>query len=298
MTNYIALGRQLQRRLLRRLASRPPRTVYHYTTQAGLLGIVRSGALWGTDIRYLNDSREYDLAVELARSELERVIRTTKSKHQSELARRCIPILPSSDQFPCYVASFSERGDLLSQWRAYAGVSGYAVGMSVLSLERSTVSRALRIYWFRCIYEQRQQLRHVRRLFNDVSDQYFTHRRRATKRDLLDRLARSFARRLAVLASCIKDVGFQEEREWRLVRVVTNRYPAPPPLQFRAGARNLIPFTEYKLATTPRKLPLTTIVVGPSPHLPASRNCLALFLQEYGLKRVRVVESRVPFRDW
>jgi hypothetical protein len=33
-------------------------TLFHYTTPAGLLGILRDLSLWGSDLRFLNDAQE------------------------------------------------------------------------------------------------------------------------------------------------------------------------------------------------------------------------------------------------
>jgi hypothetical protein len=33
-------------------------TLFHYTTAAGLLGILNSSTLWATDLRFLNDAQE------------------------------------------------------------------------------------------------------------------------------------------------------------------------------------------------------------------------------------------------
>src|ERR1019366_1397698 len=33
-------------------------TLFHYTTAAGLLGILRSSSLWATDLHFLNDAQE------------------------------------------------------------------------------------------------------------------------------------------------------------------------------------------------------------------------------------------------
>ncbi|WP_439100891.1 DUF2971 domain-containing protein [Congregibacter sp.] len=42
-----------------RLFTQPPvNTLYHYTSLSGLMGIVESGALRASDIRYMNDSTE------------------------------------------------------------------------------------------------------------------------------------------------------------------------------------------------------------------------------------------------
>lgn len=33
--------------------------LFHYTTAAGLLGILKSAKLWATDLRFLNDAQEF-----------------------------------------------------------------------------------------------------------------------------------------------------------------------------------------------------------------------------------------------
>ena len=44
------------------------KTLYHYTSQKGLLGIVGGGCLrlWATNVAYLNDSLEFYHAFEIA----------------------------------------------------------------------------------------------------------------------------------------------------------------------------------------------------------------------------------------
>ncbi len=50
--------------------SQLPDVVYHYTTAAGLLGICTSKKIWATDIRYLNDSEEFQYTLDLAAAHL------------------------------------------------------------------------------------------------------------------------------------------------------------------------------------------------------------------------------------
>jgi hypothetical protein len=44
-----------------------PARVYHYTSTDGLLGILDSGHLWATDLRYLNDTSELHFGRSLTR---------------------------------------------------------------------------------------------------------------------------------------------------------------------------------------------------------------------------------------
>jgi hypothetical protein len=42
--------------------------IFHYTSQQGLLGIIKDKALWLSSIRHLSDAKEFGYAVELVQS--------------------------------------------------------------------------------------------------------------------------------------------------------------------------------------------------------------------------------------
>jgi hypothetical protein len=44
---------------------RPLGPLNHYTTLEGMLGVIKSGAIWASDVRYMNDSSELDYAATL-----------------------------------------------------------------------------------------------------------------------------------------------------------------------------------------------------------------------------------------
>jgi hypothetical protein len=59
--------------------SRPePKLLYHYTTQAGFMGIFKEKAIWATHTQYLNDRSEYSHALNLAIREIDRRVETVK----------------------------------------------------------------------------------------------------------------------------------------------------------------------------------------------------------------------------
>jgi hypothetical protein len=41
---------------------KPPKVLWHYTTQDGLLGIIETGSIHASNILYLNDATEYTYA--------------------------------------------------------------------------------------------------------------------------------------------------------------------------------------------------------------------------------------------
>ena len=54
------------------LWQQPSGTLYHYTTQEGLLGIIKNKEIWATQTQYLNDAREYRHAIDVATSEIDK----------------------------------------------------------------------------------------------------------------------------------------------------------------------------------------------------------------------------------
>lgn len=64
----------------------PPDVLFHYTGQAGLVGIVEKAELWATKIQYMNDATEFGLALSMVRQELEAIQGATS--HTGECGAR------------------------------------------------------------------------------------------------------------------------------------------------------------------------------------------------------------------
>src|SRR5215211_7281401 len=109
-----------------RKASLPER-LYHYTTQAGCIGIFHTQRIWATSVRFFNDEKEFIFAHDIAYDYLQELDATSNAE-ESWFFRRlkedfAIPAVQT------YIASFATKGDLLGQWRAYAA-NGYSLGFS------------------------------------------------------------------------------------------------------------------------------------------------------------------------
>ena len=59
-------------------AATPPEVLYHYTSGAGLLGIITSHELWASDVFYLNDPSEIFYSLGLFKSASRRITRTRR----------------------------------------------------------------------------------------------------------------------------------------------------------------------------------------------------------------------------
>jgi hypothetical protein len=55
---------------LKKFFRTPPPVLYHYSTQQGLLGIIRDKEIWASHTQYLNDVREFRHALDLVKEEL------------------------------------------------------------------------------------------------------------------------------------------------------------------------------------------------------------------------------------
>jgi hypothetical protein len=93
--------------------------LFHYTTIAGLMGIIESKSLWASQIQYLNDSLEFNPAIDIARKNIENPSWIGKSEDYEFLLPKMANDLGFAEDLKICVCSFSEEGDLLSQWRAY-----------------------------------------------------------------------------------------------------------------------------------------------------------------------------------
>ncbi len=127
--------------------SKPEGPLYHYTDQNGLLGIIQDRSIRATHLRYLNDTSEGRIVFQVLLDELNRrvnsdammlsfgmepVKRSGKIEcEDEEIFSQGVSMLSWVTSQDVFVTSFSEKGNLLSQWRAYAGASGgYSIGFS------------------------------------------------------------------------------------------------------------------------------------------------------------------------
>lgn len=122
-----------------------PPTIYHYTTDIGLRGILESGKLWLTDIFALNDPSELRHGYQLATSSLTNEVENGPEEYR-QFANDFIGALEHEKEdregiersAHYFVCSFSKDGNDLGQWRAYADDGrGYALEFKTSCLEKA-----------------------------------------------------------------------------------------------------------------------------------------------------------------
>jgi hypothetical protein len=284
----------------------PPDFLYHYTTQQGLLGIVDSGTLWATNIGYLNDATEFGLALGLIRDRLLNEVRESemeashfasadppRARHANERKAQAQTLFThtNSTHSPICVICFCERGDLLSQWRGYAGDGyGYSLAFSPSKLE------IIRGNWFllgKCIYDLELQ----KEIVNESLEYILAGKPRPIHAEqnngqTLPKELTAFSDIWPVFTygAFFKHPSFQEEQEWRLVSTT----PYPP--LFRKGKSMIIPYTPLRINCVPND-GIDHVFVGPCPHMQLSVRSVSDMLILKGFY-VGVHPSSIPFRDW
>lgn len=263
--------------------------LFHYTTQEGLLGIINTKSLWITSVRHLSDSTEFAYTVELVREKLNRKLRAEHGPF-NDYYGSILGKLDVLKDMTLFVGSFSEQGDLLSQWRAYTSNGiGFSIGFEYDYLKRLAEKQQLRI--IRCVYEESKHADIVEKLINlgtiNVKDG------ESQAGEVV------FFTGLYQVAPALKHPSFSEEREWRIVSNVAWPNTAPP--RFRPGKSMLIPYREFNLAAESQRMWVSKIFVGPTPHMPAAVSSLLYLLttsENVERQSWTIVPSCVPYRSW
>ena len=269
--------------------AKPPDTLYHYTRQAGLLGIVRDGLMWASQVQFLNDSEEFVHAWRmldrwLPDDGLGDAFRAVLSRDRQLKHRVC-------------VTSFSELGDDLSQWRAYGDVgNAYSIGFDVAVLIKLADEYDGQLV--QCLYDDAAQLQLIA---NRVGSHYEMFQRFYEKvggnlranivdvNEIVDRFMAEFV----YLAPLLKSDAFSAEREYRLIF-------APPykglGLQFRQSKHFIVPHLELRWDGLGFKYPISELVVGPGEHTDLAAEAVRTLLFQRGWFMDQVRVTKVPYR--
>jgi hypothetical protein len=278
------------------LLKRPSGLIYHYTSQDGLLGILRTKQIWATNAHYQNDSKEFQYALELSRGIISGLSSYGMPQEEERLFRAMKGALESIKNLNIFVTSFSEHKDQLSQWRGYCPVgSGFAIGFDFDQIKTSIEAQGFRLV--PCIYAQHEQHQILKDVAESVLERFRGDLASAVpiKRALKQR-SEEYMMEVFPLAPLIKHYSFSEELEWRAVSPPTAA--TSPRVDYRAGLSMLTPYYHLDLTRGSDPLAVREIVVGPTPHMELSTSAVSWFASKHGISGFNVYGSSIPFRGW
>lgn len=272
--------------------------VGHYTSQAGILGIINTQLIRASNIKFLNDEQEFLHALDL----IKQIIPTSKIKNDNpefEVHSKYITAiekkLESLDQFTSesiYTFSVSKEIDLLSQWRGYCPQNnGYCLVMDIDKVFIDIKNQHKNSHLVECIYDLEEKNKSLKSLLNKYWEKYKNKSDEKEKAGVINELSED----LALLASHFKHPSFSEEKEWRIVIILDKT--TDDNIKFREGISSFIPFIELKI----NRNKVSSVKIGPTSSKNLTSRALSLFLENaYGdpLSIPNIEHSETPYRPW
>jgi hypothetical protein len=281
--------------ITKRLFVRPPNeTLYHYTSLAGMLGIIESGVLRASDIRYMNDSAELRHTLDLMVNQVTRRLvagtdnPTLLNQLLDWLSHRIVggPLL--------FGVSFRANGNLLSQWRGYS-VHGKGVSLGFNPAHIASCASEPGFQLARCIYDSGEQIKLIEQII-DAIEQLAGKLGPDSNGSSWSKVFSKAEGDILRIAAVLKHPSFAEEEEWRLVSPVMDIGDA---IQFREGSSMLIPFYAFELRDrVSGRIKLDHVYLGPTSNAELSIKSIDLFLSHSRASPARGISyCQIPYRQ-
>lgn len=279
--------------------------LYHYTTSDGLLGILQTQRIWATESFYLNDSSEIDYGLSLVKETISDTYLYPKGTQ--ELGQ---PILMGVMQHlsnrteEIYVACFSEDGDLLSQWKGYAGFGeGYSVEFDASELTRHKRKYPhVNVIISKVIYKREQQISMIKAQVDKI---LIECNKLATndnnRQEIIDAGIVILIHMLRHMTIFFKDNAFSEEREWRATYVNNElSEEGRRDVKFRVVGGNIVPYLPLDIGASAQKdvwnLPISAIVFGSKVNIEMAKKSIQLVCKGLSIQAPEFRFSKIPLK--
>lgn len=287
------------------VAASPPATIYHYTSEAGLRGIIESGKLWFGDIFDQNDPRELRHGVGAALDAMTIAAATGPpelklfAKHMRKMLEGAVEKVAHF-----FICCFSFAGDDLGQWRAYADNGrGYALGFATGALEQAFARAAVPgsgNSTFPLSYSEDQLREMQERIVSGALPLLSMPRSRVMERTDTHALVRGLSLSLSMnvlrAALFFKHPGYTHEQEYRFLQLF-RMGPRVPNLKYRGRPPSLRRYREFDWRKAAPGA-LTQVTLGPAADAIRARQFAADCLRKYHATPddVSIEPSIIPYR--
>jgi Protein of unknown function (DUF2971) len=272
---------------------------YHYTTHAGLKGILRSGGLRATYRMGMDDVGEFKYARNIVfdaltevgkRNDLPKVAQSLITYTSKNLEKF---LSDTTETSSAYCACLTVSPNHPEQWDTYAELGrGFAIGFNMsllLTMQVPAVQKGKAfIFCAPVTYNERDQYDLVWRLVKaGICDlQTFTATCSQKSEDLTalrNRVTREIVAHLLSLIDFIKNPIYKSEREIRLILDPNDGTLNAPYIQRYERDKKSIPFIFMDLRNPKTsRLPLAEVKVGPKASFPEEKAFIADLLDELG----------------
>ena len=274
-----------------------PETLWHYTSGAGLVSIVRSGMLYATQISCLNDSKEYVHLAGIVAAEIAERRRVTADAGLRQLYEHLASNLTTATDVAAanvFVACLSNARDDLGQWRGYgAGECGFAIELITEDVLTALEARGGPSPLLRVEYEEEEQRALARVLLDNVADLFKQGPQRPEYEPLWTTvLGQGYSDLAMIMHAKVKHPSFRAEQEYR---IFTRLLPDEHARMEFTGKRTLL--SRHVPVRLGERLPIRSIMVGPSGNQASSRLSAGALLKKYGYGEPPIHLSGVPYRE-
>lgn len=212
----------------------------------GLLGIINDRSLWASCPIFMNDHEELAKGIEYGVRWLEvnedRLIRKIGSDEFEKIKRIFEENL--STAVDIYVCCFSTKEDSLSQWRAYSRGGGVAIVFPRDFIEKKIRNLNLSdISLQKCCYRHSSEDNPVRTLLDQIGD--LDGVSIIGNGPAMERYRKDLIKGARTAAVTVKNSGFAEEDEWRIVKPAG--YDKGLERKFRVRREYIVPYIKLKL---------------------------------------------------
>ena len=289
-------------------------TLYHYTSLQGLIGIITGKSIWASHCEFLNDSSEFNHALSFAKGYSSNIYMEDDYLAASGWAIR--DALEHMVKHEVFVSSFSERNDLLSQWRGYCPQgAGVSIGFDQRLLLKYCEENRFKLE--KCIYKLEDQQALILDITNECLDKLpKPHIMRSEYEELSSRKKVDFdfgmpesvlngkdrlktkealndlCEKVNECAPLIKHSSFYEESEWRLVA----RNPSKN-VEYRVSMSHIVPFLILPIIKEHPGI-IKKICIGPNPNSYRCSKSIEQLLEKEGLNGIDIDISEIPFNNW
>lgn len=289
-------------------------TLYHYTSLQGLIGMITGKSIWASHCEFLNDSSEFIHALSFAKSYSSHIY--MEDDYLAGFGWVIRDSLENMIKHKVFVSSFSEKNDLLSQWRGYCPQgAGVSIGFDQKLLKKYCEENGFKLE--QCIYNEEDQQKMILDATNECLNQFpkrslmrseynelsskekvefdFTQRKNILSGESKLRTEKALSNLCEKINDCaplIKHSSFYEESEWRLV----SRNPSRN-IEYRVSKSHIVPFLVLPVIKEYPDI-IKQICIGPNPNSHRCLKSIEQLLMNEGLEGVDISVSNIPFNSW
>lgn len=290
-----------------------PDILYHYCSVSTFFSIVNSKSLWlcnGLNMNDKYDSRYFEI---VASEWLQKTGNQTNDVDEKLFCEMCYATLlecPIERPVP-FISSFSDNGDLLGQWIAYANKgTGVCIGFETAKLlEYSVDNPTSFLYPFNEIknddillinveYNKEEIENTIERLFSMFYEIYLQNKEKANS---LHEIAILFSGSVFRDSALYKHGGFQEEHEWRLISHCASYFsgskqikPGLNNIEFACINENIKSHVTLDLRKNWNDGLIQNIVLGP--RFSGNEYDFEFFVNQNFINEIIVQQSKIPYR--